>query len=497
MAEKKSYIYEIIIDTRSGIASLNGTDVALTKLESKLRQVQKETVMLNKGLKDTSDVSGLASAATVELGRTFGDAGYGIQGVTNNVQQLGTLFTTLIGRTGKTGISGVRAALDLMGKSLWGPLGIIVAFQALTAAIEWFSRRTREAKEEFIDFEKVLTDKLVNLDHLGRWAVNSEDALSALRKEFKELDEFLGSVDESQMAPQVIEEAVKRMESLLKVRTDILIKNKEIENNEQDTYSNRKLYIKQQEELRDLMIEEARLTALLTALKKNDVVVEGEKFDDDFEGKKERQKKAIIVTQAEIREWEFEEQMKSLQQYEDHKQAELDVTRKFNEEIKKTEEERFKHKLMMLDGMGEGLQALGYLLGEATQEGKAIAAAGALIDTYAAIAKTLKAFAGVPIPGYAIAQSIGIGLAGFAQVKKIYSVNVPKGGSGGGAAGGVPSEVPIQQPDFNIVGVARQNQLRETIDGALGRPIRAYVTTRDIRSGEELDRNIVRGASVG
>jgi hypothetical protein len=136
-------------------------------------------------------------------------------------------------------------------------------------------------------------------------------------------------------------------------------------------------------------------------------------------------------------------------------------------------------------------------MGEATQEGKAIAAAGALIDTYAAIAKTLKAFSGVPIPGYAIAQSIGIGLAGFAQVKKIYSVRVPKGGSSGAGAGAVPSDIPIQQPDFNIVGVTRENQIQRTITDALGKPIRAYVTTKDIRSSGELDRNIVRGATVG
>ena len=145
-----------------------------------------------------------------------------------------------------------------------------------------------------------------------------------------------------------------------------------------------------------------------------------------------------------------------------------------------------------------GLQSLGYVIGRETQAGKAIAAAGALIETYSAITKTLAAFAGKPIPGYAIAQAVATGLFGFAQVRKIYSVKVPNsGGSAGAGAGAVPSDVPIQQPDFNIVGVTRGNQIRDTIQGALGKPIRAYVTTKDIRSSGELDRNIVRGATVG
>ena len=37
MAEKKSYIYEIIVDTKAGTASINGTAVALDKLEGKMR----------------------------------------------------------------------------------------------------------------------------------------------------------------------------------------------------------------------------------------------------------------------------------------------------------------------------------------------------------------------------------------------------------------------------------------------------------------------------
>ena len=499
MAEKKSYIYEIIIDTRSGIASLNGTDVALGKLGAKIRQVQADTVSFNKNLKDTSDVSGLASAATVELGRTFGDAGYGIQGVTNNVQQLGTLFTTLIGRTGKTGISGVRAALDLMGKSLWGPLGIIVAFQALTAAIEYFSRTTREAKEEFIDFEKVLSDKLVKLDWLGRYAVNSKDALSALKGEFKELADFLNNVPEGEFGAVVIEEAVQRMKDLLQVRTDILVVNKKIEDNEQETWTQRQVYKEDQIILRDLLIEEARLRESLLSIKREDVTVTGEIIDKQEEeiGTKW---KFVDLSPYYSSLMESIDSTLSAEQQLDIARAKFHLSNQIRLAEEKEDAEKAKdHRLLMLDAIGDGLQSIGYLLGKETQEGKAIAAAGAIIETYSAIVSQLRNASKIGLPGpVAIAQAVATGLFGLAQVKKIYSVKVPNsGGSAGAGAGAVPSDVPIQQPDFNIVGVTRGNQIRDTIQGALGKPIRAYVTTKDIRSSGELDRNIVRGATVG
>ena len=78
----------------------------------------------------------------------------------------------------------------------------------------------------------------------------------------------------------------------------------------------------------------------------------------------------------------------------------------------------------------DAIASVGMLIGKETASGKALAVAASLINTYAAIAGQLKAFAGVPVPGYAIAQAIATGVQGFMAVKNILKTKVP-GQSGG------------------------------------------------------------------
>jgi hypothetical protein len=90
------------------------------------------------------------------------------------------------------------------------------------------------------------------------------------------------------------------------------------------------------------------------------------------------------------------------------------------------------------------LSSVASLAKEGSEEQKALATASALINTYTAIAGTLAAFSGVPIPGYAIAQSIAIGVSGFANVAKINGVKFEDGGILQGnshAQGGIPFTV--------------------------------------------------------
>jgi len=130
-----------------------------------------------------------------------------------------------------------------------------------------------------------------------------------------------------------------------------------------------------------------------------------------------QQKDQLIITEA-----EYNKRVKELSDARNNiRQAELDA------------------EIATFQAIGQGLGAVSQLIGENTKQGKALAVAATLINTYAAIAGQLKAFAGVPIPGYAIAQAIATGLVGFAQVKKILSTQVPattttsSGTMGGGA----------------------------------------------------------------
>src|SRR5210317_1118367 len=120
---------------------LKGLDVEITKFKNSTQQATKE------GLNPMIDKTGLAGATLVELGRTVSDLPYGFRGIANNLSQLSTLMTTLIMTTG-----GLKQGFDSLMKAFRGPLGYIVVFQAVIAAIDYFTGSTKKAKEE--------TDKL-------------------------------------------------------------------------------------------------------------------------------------------------------------------------------------------------------------------------------------------------------------------------------------------------------------------------------------------------
>jgi hypothetical protein len=152
-----------------------------------------------------------------------------------------------------------------------------------------------------------------------------------------------------------------------------------------------------------------------------------------------------------------------------------------------------------LEGYAGALSMVSGVIGESTVEGKALAVASALVNTYAAITGQLKAFSGVPVPGYAIAQAVATGVVGLANVKRILSVKVPGKGSGGG--GNSPSPVGGGTgggaPQFNVVGNSGVNQLAGVLGNREQIPVKAYVVPSDVTSGQSLDRNTIRNASIG
>jgi hypothetical protein len=92
---------------------------------------------------------------------------------------------------------------------------------------------------------------------------------------------------------------------------------------------------------------------------------------------------------------------------------------------------------------------------------------GAAIGAAANIAATAKAL-----------SSLGGGGAGSAP-------------SGGGATGGGAS------PQFNVVGNSGVNQLADVMNTQQQTPVKAYVVPSDVTTGQSLDRNIIRNASLG
>jgi len=107
------------------------------------------------------------------------------------------------------------------------------------------------------------------------------------------------------------------------------------------------------------------------------------------------------------------------------------------------ETKKFQAQQALLGATANALNALADIAGKNTKAGKALAVAASLINTYAAIAGQLRAFAGVPVPAYAIVQAVATGLVGFKAVADIIKTPIPaEGGGGEKTATGTGTAVP-------------------------------------------------------
>ena len=126
---------------------------------------------------------------------------------------------------------------------------------------------------------------------------------------------------------------------------------------------------------------------------------------------------------------------------------------------------------------------------------KAVGIAQVGINTSQAIMKAAAETTDVtPTQSLRTANMIALGVAGAAQIASIAaqkfeggSDTVPKPSLGGGS----------QAPAFNVVGASGETQLADAIGSQTQRPARAYVVSNDVTTAQELDRNIIEGASIG
>jgi len=148
--------------------------------------------------------------------------------------------------------------------------------------------------------------------------------------------------------------------------------------------------------------------------------------------------------------------------------------------------------------VGQTFGTMAKILGENSKAGKAFAIAQALTNTYLGVTEVLDNETTLPEP-FGTIQKVssiaGVLATGFAAVKSIKSV---KPGGGGGGTPSLPSgggSAPTP-PAFNVVGSSGETQLADAIGSQTQRPSRAYVVSNDVTTAQELDRNIIEGASI-
>jgi hypothetical protein len=142
-------------------------------LESKLISIRKQRVIVNKQMEGSVkkltkaqekglSAAGASTSATLELGRVISDAPYGIRGMANNIQQLGSNLFFMSKKvddvTGKT--LGFRGAVGNLLGGLIGPAGLLIAFQGLIALWDYLGDGAKKAESDTRDFLAGISDLL-------------------------------------------------------------------------------------------------------------------------------------------------------------------------------------------------------------------------------------------------------------------------------------------------------------------------------------------------
>jgi hypothetical protein len=153
----------------------------------------------------------------------------------------------------------------------------------------------------------------------------------------------------------------------------------------------------------------------------------------------------------------------------------------------------------------------------AIQKGLAIAdvvvgAAKGIAAAQVALASVPAVIGIVPNPMYAVQAAItakSIALTKITAGTSIASIlaaaigqasSISGGGSGGGSSsggGGGGGAMGGTAPQFNVVGNSGVNQLAGVMSTNQQTPVKAYVVPSDVTTGQSLDRNIIRNASLG
>lgn len=226
------YIIQLIVETGNGTAKVAGVSKAFKDLDTQVKVTKTSIDRTNASLKNTGGAAGIAGAAALELGRTVSDLPYGISAVTNNISQLGNMFALLVISSG-----GLRAALINLQAALVGPIGILLAFQAVVAGIEFYAQSLRKSKtetekqkDELKELNKTLDEQVFMFNALAKNAFNySSDVTKIFAKNMKEVSSFLeelrkeGPITEEQYAyaiqlgNDVLQARIKQNNELIKI----------------------------------------------------------------------------------------------------------------------------------------------------------------------------------------------------------------------------------------------------------------------------------------
>jgi flagellar biosynthesis protein FliQ len=395
--------------------------------------------------------------------------------------------------------------LASVGKVIGGIIDSVTDFVGVTSDASRALDAMREAADKSLALnKKYLEQQGDQLDEFTKKKIDAKNRyLEALKDEgnsekdrvelAKRLNRELAAADKERED----EKAKKRKEATDKINEQA---QKEAEKTKEARKKERENYLKDAEDLEALKakLEQNRLDKEAEVKKKADEIQQG--LQDNALTPAQRLQKKYDEERAILEAAHQSTLLLDAKFYTDKKALEAADTANKKENAESQEEIEKRKQAARQQYLAAGANTLkqaASLLGESTDAGKAAAIAAATIETYQSAVSSYNSLSGIPIVGPALgAVAAGVAVAsGIANVKKILSVKTPKGGGGGGnvpSGGGAPSA-----PQFNVVGNSGVNQLAGIMATNEQTPVKAYVVPSDVTTGQSLDRNIIRNASLG
>ena len=188
--------------------------------------------------------------------------------------------------------------------------------------------------------------------------------------------------------------------------------------------------------------------------------------------------------------------------------ARYEVNKFYSREIVKNQEAEAEARKSIILGIvstyAKALGSLSQLLGKNTKAGKIAAlaeiAAGTAVGFIQALdiaqksAKGTGPAAALAFPVFYASQVAAV-LGAAAQAKQVLESGRKTSASRPTAGTSTPS-ISTEAPDFNVVGAGGASQLAAGLAAVTGRPLKAFVVSKEISSAQELDRNITNNAQI-
>ena len=439
-------------------------------------------------------------------------------GLLNLIPQIGKAINLLFkGEFSEAG----KVAADAVGKVV---LGVDSITDSIDGAIESVKEFGEEVAADATAAAKI-ADQRANAEKAARKLIveraQAEQDIARLREKAVNKEKFT-----AEERIQFLEEAGKISEDLAAKETEVaklrleakLTENSLTKSNKEDLNEAAQLEASViQLETQRLNLQKRLSTELLTARReataqakkdaKEEPVVVDKKLQKIYDIQKayvKKQQDLEAETEIQKLELERERKIKELEDLNAHWIAKAQVAKFYNDQIqdvkdKNAAEDEKNEKIKnaaQLSMVKNTLGNMSTLFDDQSAAGKATAAAAALINTYQGITAELATKTVTPFEfGVKIANIATTAAIGFKSVKDILKTTPSNAKGGTNPASGAGGGAPIP-PAFNIVGSSGETQLADAIGGQSQRPSRAYVVSNDVTTAQEMDRNIIEGASI-